>query len=148
VTGNPSPFDFTEARAAARAASEAQAATIEPPLMSTARIQRAPVRDLDFERSWTRQAGEAVKAESAELIRFAEARAGGRPVKDLAGRDFTRELLEELADARNYCVWRAQQELAKPQPDGEVVAAVGRALEATVLAFAAAWRLRSVERGC
>jgi hypothetical protein len=112
-------------------------ATIDPPTM----------RDIEFERFWTRQAAEAVKAEADELIRFAESRAGIRPVEDLAGRDFTRELLEELADARNYCVWRAQQELSKSEPEGAVTAEVGRTLEATVLAFAAAWRLREKERG-
>lgn len=43
------------------------------------------------------------------LVNMAEARAPEEPVKDVTGRDFCQETLEELADARNYLVWEIQK---------------------------------------
>lgn len=43
------------------------------------------------------------------LSAFSEERAGRRGVDDLMFRDFLLELLEELADGRNYLVWAGMQ---------------------------------------
>lgn len=126
-------------------AAEQLAAAASAPI--TAATIAPPARDLEFERDWTRQAGESIHVDVDDLIRFAESRAGGVPVRQLQTRDFTREVLEELADARNYLVWRAQQELGRAVPDGEVVGEVARALQSVAVAFAAASLLRTWERG-
>jgi hypothetical protein len=61
------------------------------------------MRDVAFERRETVLA--AGRAPSAALIAFAEERAGTSDVRDVHRRDFGREVLEELADCRNYLVW-------------------------------------------
>lgn len=115
----------------------------------TARIDVAPqggARDMEFERRWTREAGHAVRADVGDLMVFAELRAVG-PIRNPLDRDFTREALEEFADARNYLVWRAQQELAKPSPEGAVTSLIADALGHVCAGFAAVTRLRAQERG-
>lgn len=105
-------------------------------------------RDLQFERSWTRQAGESARARTIEqLITFAEARAGDGPVRELADRDFAREIREELADARNYLVWAARQEMANSEPDGEMTAAIAQTLACVTQAFDGALKIRDLRVG-
>jgi hypothetical protein len=106
-------------------------------------VLSAPARDVEFERAWTRQAGESARVDVDELVAFAELRAGGEIVWDLDDRNFAREVLEELADARNYLVWWALQEALRRDPDGEVTAAVTAALAAVAVAYAAALRGRA-----
>jgi hypothetical protein len=88
-----------------------------------------------------------MRVDASELNRFAQLRAGDGPVRELATRDFTRELLEELADARNYSVWRALQEVVKPNPDGELTALVAGGLASIAASFDWATRIRRREQG-
>jgi hypothetical protein len=105
-------------------------------------------RDVSFERMLTLQAGESVHARTVEqLVTFAEARAGDGPVHDRDGRDFPREVREELADARNYLVWAAEQEILKADPDGEMTAAIAETLACVTKAFDAALRVRNLRAG-
>lgn len=103
------------------------------------------LRDLAFESMWTMMAAATVSVDPERLIAFAEQRAGDGPVRDMATRDFGREVIEELADARNYLVWMAAQ-LAGSDDRGELAGlineALGGALASTVLAFDRAERVR------
>lgn len=107
-----------------------------------------PVRDLGFERNCTQAAAAGVSSDLVrDLIVFAESRAAARgPVEDLAIRDFTRDALEEIADARNYWCWRAQQEQAKERPDPAVLAQITRCQRAAVHAYVEARQLRALEK--
>jgi hypothetical protein len=106
---------------------------------------RAPVRDLPFERTLTEQAAEAGSVGSAVLIHFAEERAGAGPVRDPDARDFPLEVLEELADARNYLVWLAGWVMAQPGHDPQVLAAISEVLILVAVAFDATLRLRDLK---
>lgn len=106
-----------------------------------------PPRDIGFERRWTALAAASVHADGARLSDFAEARAGRGPVRDLAMRQFAREVLEELADARNYLVWWVEQVIAAGEHDelsGEITEAIGQALAAVALAYEHATRARAL----
>lgn len=98
-----------------------------------------PARDVPLERRLTVDAAATAGVDAAYLITFAETRAGLAPVRDPDGRDFVRELLEELADARNYVCWALEQvgRGADRNPDlaGEISMAVGQSLAAVTLAF-------------
>lgn len=99
------------------------------------------IRDLNWERAFTARAAEAGGVRCVLLSRFAEDRAGAGDVR-APDRDFPLEVLEELADARNYLVWTATREMLKPTPAEELL---GRAFASLVLvaqAFDAALRLR------
>lgn len=102
-------------------------------------------RDLTFERMFTAEAGASVRMPVEELIVFSERRSPG-PIRDLPTRDFGREVLEELADSRNYLGWMAQQAYLSPTPDAELVALIAEALQGTIVTFtkAHAARLRWV----
>lgn len=104
-------------------------------------------RDLAFERAWTEGAGAAARVGVVELVRFAELRAGDGPVRELATRDFAREVLEELADARNYLVWHALQASTGTPADGELTSGIAGALAGVAVAFDHAWWARQRERG-
>lgn len=67
-------------------------------------------RDPRFERELTAHAARMYGVADADLSDFAQQRADthGGPTVNL-DRDFGREALEELADARNYSVWWLQQ---------------------------------------
>lgn len=96
------------------------------------------VRDLAFERRWTEMAAAAANVDAERLSAFAEQRAGTSHVRDLQGRNFAREVLEELADARNYLCWWAAQLLATDDHGdmaGEINEAIGQSLSATAAAF-------------
>ena len=97
-------------------------------------------RDLEFERERTTEAARALTAVAPErLITFAELRAGSAPVRDLETRDFGREVLEELADARNYAVWWQRQLMlyAPDDPDLHIglSVAISWTLAHTAVAF-------------
>lgn len=67
-------------------------------------------RNLELERQRTMEpAALLFELRPITLCRLAELRAGSGPVVDIETREFDREVLEELADARNYIVWRLQQ---------------------------------------
>jgi hypothetical protein len=68
------------------------------------------------------------------LDRFAAQRAGDRPIRDADGRDFATEVLEELADARNYLVWWAEQleRLGRPE--------LAPTIDAALLGVVSAWQ--------
>ena len=68
-------------------------------------------RNLEIEREMTfRASGDNDVA--ASIIHYSEARMDAGPWRDLAKRDFRTDLLEELADARNYlCGWADQRAL-------------------------------------
>lgn len=96
-------------------------------------------RVLEFERQFTRDAARTMSAVPPDrLIILAERRAGYSPVRDIEGREFGRELREELADARNYALWWIEQmglcHAASPLY-ADVVGAVTRSLAATAVAF-------------
>lgn len=77
-------------------------------------------RDLAFERRWTTDAAQLLNVSPRSvgaLVAFAEARAREGGVTGFPARDLAREGLEELADARNYIVWRLR-ELYLPGKDG------------------------------
>jgi hypothetical protein len=104
-------------------------------------------RDIGFERRWTAQAAATVHADGNRLSDFAEARAGRAPVRDIATRNFAREVLEELADARTYLVWWLEQVVHAGGADelsGEITEALGQALAATALAYEHAGRARAL----
>ena len=66
-------------------------------------------RDLAWERLWSQSAARSAGVDAHYLTAFAEERSGEGPVRDLSTRDFLQEVLEELADARNYLVWKRRQ---------------------------------------
>ena len=72
-------------------------------------------RDLLGERVLTLQASPLemsppdALAAAQHLSQFAEHRAGRGPVVDLPTRDFRQEILEEIADGRNYACWLHEQ---------------------------------------
>lgn len=104
-------------------------------------------RDLGFERRWTAQAATSVHADHERLSDYAEARAGSGPVIDLDSRNFAREVAEELADARNYLCWWAQQLAARDDHQelaGEINQEIGQALSAVALAYEHAARARAL----
>jgi hypothetical protein len=115
------------------------------PLQASSRP--APNRDTAFERAWTTQAAETVHVDAEGLNDFAELRAGDGPVRDLETRDFGREIVEELADARNYLTWRALQEMHRLEADGELTEMVAHALAAVTLAYDWAARIRQRATG-
>lgn len=91
-------------------------------------------RDLKLERRLT-----ATFADEA-LGSFAESRTLAGPVNNLHGRDFPLEVMEELADARNYAVWGVQQLDEHPVSDalrGELEMFYGMVLKAVGEAFTA-----------
>lgn len=102
----------------------------------------ATQRDFGSERTWTIRAGESRRVSVAQLVAFAEDRAGAGPVRDLETRDFGLEVREELADARNYLVWQLLQEFQSVELDDEVIELITRALESVVEAFDYAVRAR------
>jgi hypothetical protein len=113
----------------------------------TADIPPAAARDIPFERDWIAWVAEAAGQDPARLMVFAEQRAGQDPVRGAAGRDFGLEALEELADARNYLVWWAEQTLrSDPRGElgGEISAALGRAGSALVTAWAEVEQARAL----
>jgi hypothetical protein len=116
--------------------------------INEARLNGGPPRDIAFERRWTSLAASTVHADGARLSDFAEARAGRDPVHDLANRNFARETLEELADARNYLVWWLEQLATAPGPPdelaGEISEALGMALAAVASAFEQTTRARTL----
>jgi hypothetical protein len=73
------------------------------------------------------------------LSDLASYRAGPAPIEDLDGRDFDRETIEELADARNYLLWwrRQANRLAAEAGDDVTAARVRRADEHLAEALAA-----------
>jgi hypothetical protein len=107
-----------------------------------------PARDISFERRWTALAASTVHADGARLSDFAEARAGTEPVRDQATRNFAREVLEELADARNYLVWWIEQIVAgggrEDELSGEITEQLGQALAATASAYEHATKARAL----
>ena len=107
-------------------------------------------RDLQHERQLTTEAAASVSARPpARLNEFAEIRSApyGPVVHDITGRDFSREIVEELADARNYACWWIQQ-LGHVQVDehlaGELTTAIARTLASTAVAFAHATEAREL----
>jgi hypothetical protein len=116
--------------------------------MADPRFNGGPPRDIGFERRWTALAASTVHADGTRLSDFAEARAGRGPVRDISTRNFAREVLEELADARNYLVWWIEQLATAPGPPdelaGEISEALGQALAATALAYEHATRARAL----
>lgn len=78
------------------------------------------IRDTALERELTLEAGGLAGCRGAaeQLAMFAEGRAGTGPVLDLHVRDFRRELLEEIADGRNYAIWDWLQALELQADDG------------------------------
>lgn len=104
-----------------------------------------PPRDLALERMLTSQAGELAGVRWAVLTHFAEHRAKSGPVLEPDGRDLAMEVLEELADARNYLVWRAVSETRRRPPDDDVLAHASRALIHVVRAFDAAMEMVETE---
>lgn len=107
---------------------------------------RFPPRDVALERRLTLQAAERAGVKCVVLAHFAEQRAKPGPVLEPPGRDLVVEALEELADARNYLVWRTASEMREPEPDGQVAALVGEALEHLVRAFDVTMRLHDLRR--
>lgn len=105
-------------------------------------------RDISFERRWTTLAASTVHADGSRLSDFAEARSGRDPVREIATRNFARETLEELADARNYIVWWIEQLATAGGPDdelsGEISEALGMALAAVASAFEQTTRARAL----
>ena len=67
------------------------------------------VRNIPLERALTKDAAATVRAPAARLNDFADRRAKPGPVSLADGRDLELEAAEELADARNYLVWRLEQ---------------------------------------
>lgn len=91
-------------------------------------------RDLARERAVTDDAAlPRLVAIAGRLSDFAEQRAGDGPVVDAEDRDFALEVLEELADARNYLVWWIDRFAAA---DG-AAASARAALAAVVVAYSA-----------
>lgn len=78
---------------------------------------------------------------AASLERFADARAGGSPIRPRDDDGWYREIVEELADARNYLVWWIQKTtpgyLAGDGDAAEQYARAMRALVAVLHAWAA-----------
>jgi len=68
-------------------------------------------------------------------------------VRDLASRDFGREVREELADARNYLCWMALQQMAVTDPDEELIALVLYALASVAQAYEYARRMKRRQAG-
>jgi hypothetical protein len=104
-----------------------------------------PPRNVAFERRWTSQAAEVVHVNAERLIEYAEHRAGPAPVRDLDTRNFAREVVEELADARNYLVWWAEQLTRADNGSdetGEMTSEICAALSHVAAAFEHAERAR------
>lgn len=106
-------------------------------------------RDLHFERERTAEAASALTAVRPDrLIEFAELRAGHGPVRDIETRDFGRELLEELADARNYATWWARQLALWPPEDADLhialATSISWSLAHTAVAFQHATQAREL----
>jgi hypothetical protein len=116
---------------------------------SNGKMRALAPRDIALEREWTKQAAASVNATSDRLIAFAEARAGQAPVRERDTRNFGREVLEELADARNYLVWWVEQIARLHSSDdlaGEITEAVGQTLAAVAIAYEHADRARGLSR--
>ena len=67
------------------------------------------VRNIPLEREWTAAAAKELGAAAERLSAFADSRARPGPVDLANGRDLELEAAEELADARNYLVWRLEE---------------------------------------
>lgn len=100
-----------------------------------------PPRNVPLERRLTLNAAVRAGVRWVVLTHFAEQRAKPGPVVEPPGRDLALEALEELADARNYLVWRAVSELRRPAPDGDVGVLVQDALTHLAAAFDVVVRL-------
>lgn len=91
-------------------------------------------RNVDFERTATEQYAHGMDVD--ELIRFSQARADAHgPTRPARPQGLRREVLEELADARNYLVWWLQaihHDEIEGDPD-----AIGRSLAAVAVAWEA-----------
>jgi hypothetical protein len=94
----------------------------------------------------TAQAADAAGVKSVVLTRFAEGRARPGAVLEPVGRDLSMEALEELADARNYLVWRAAAEWRSPHPNEDILADISEALVHVVRAFDTTMRLHDQPR--
>lgn len=97
-------------------------------------------RDLGRERDLTARAADTQNVKADVLNAFAELRAGDGPVRERALRDFGLEVVEELADARNYCVWWLDQiaVAASGSVDelpGEITEQIALSLAAVTVAF-------------
>lgn len=107
-------------------------------------------RDLGIERDWADHACRRLPAaDLARLNDFAEQRAGHAIVRDLKARDFATEVLEELADARNYLAWWDQQIAATPTPAATTTGArmaAREALQEALVAVAVAFRTTELAR--
>jgi alkylation response protein AidB-like acyl-CoA dehydrogenase len=115
--------------------------------VSDAPLNGGQPRDVMFERRWTALAAASARIDDDRLSSFAEQRAGDAPVRDLETRNFAREVLEELADARNYLVWWSQQVTAlddSSELTGEIIEQLGQSLASVATAFGAAERARAL----
>ena len=101
-------------------------------------------RNVEQERAFTRQAGQVIGRDVEDLIAVSELRAGTGPVSGLPRRSLIREGYEEMADARNYIVWRIKQEYDMGDPDGTRIAHLLNALQGIILAWD---ELRRAARG-
>lgn len=107
-----------------------------------------PDRDVAVERRWTTQAAATVNASAEKLVALAETRGSRATAEDLAARNFAREALAHLADARNELVWWVEQVVARADNTelaGEITEAIGQALAATALAFDRADHARTLQ---
>lgn len=105
-------------------------------------------RNLALERQWTAEAARVGGTTSEALSTMAERRAGPGSVSDIDMRNFGHEVLEEIADARNYLVWWLEQvargSRRHPHLTGELTIAISRTLAAVTVAFAHAHEANSL----
>lgn len=75
-------------------------------------------RDVQLERDITLQAAKVAGVDPWPLIRFSESRIADGPI-DLP-RDWDREFLEEMSDARNYSCWAIAELQMQGDPEDEL----------------------------
>lgn len=99
MTGNPSPFDFTEARAAARSASEAQAATENA-------IREAVQKRAAAERDYRRALARRILSAHDEGVAWSVASDIARGDEEVSELRHKRDVAEGICEALSQAGWR------------------------------------------
>jgi hypothetical protein len=99
MSGNPAPFDFTEARAAARAASEAQAATENA-------IREAVQDRASAERAYRRALARRIVKAHEEGIAWSVCSDIARGDDEVAELRYQRDVAEGVCEALSQAGWR------------------------------------------
>lgn len=99
MTGNPAPFDFTEARTAARKASEAQAAT-ENALLEATRKRAAA------EQAYRVALAKRIISAHVEGVAWTACQDIARGNEEVAGLRYERDVADGVCEALSQAGWR------------------------------------------